>query len=148
MTKPIYLDYHATTPLDPRALDAMLPYFTERFGNPARRQHAYGWEAQKAGDTARAQVAGLIGAVPGEVVFTSGASESNSLAIKGVAQCLRDTGRHLITAATEHKSVLDTFKKLATEGWDVTYLGVDHDGFIDLDDLRAAITDQIGRAHV
>ncbi|MEX1129640.1 MAG: IscS subfamily cysteine desulfurase [Vicinamibacterales bacterium] len=142
MTKPIYLDYHATTPLDPRALDVMLPYFTERFGNPASRQHAYGWEAQKAVDTARAQVAGLIGAVPGEVVFTSGASESNNLAIKGVAQCLRDQGRHLITAQTEHKSVLDTFKKLGTEGWDVTFLGVDREGFIDLDELRAAITDR------
>jgi len=142
MTRPIYLDYHATTPLDPRALDAMLPYFTERFGNPASRQHAYGWEAQKAVDTARAQVAGLIGAVPGEVVFTSGASESNNLAIKGVAQCLRDKGRHLITARTEHKSVLDTFRKLGTEGWDVTFLGVDREGFIDLDELRAAITDR------
>jgi cysteine desulfurase len=142
MTRPIYLDYHATTPVDPRALDAMLPYFTERFGNPASRQHAYGWEAQKAVDTARAQVAGLIGAVPGEVVFTSGASESNNLAIKGVAQCLREQGRHLITAKTEHKSVLDTFKKLATEGWDVTFLGVDREGFVDLDELRAAITDR------
>jgi cysteine desulfurase len=142
MTRPIYLDYHATTPLDPRALDAMLPYFTERFGNPASRQHAYGWEAQQAVDTARAQVAALIGAVPGEVVFTSGASESNNLAIKGVAQCLREQGRHLITAKTEHKSVLDTFRKLATEGWDVTFLGVDREGFIDLDELRAAITDR------
>jgi len=142
MTRPIYLDYHATTPLDPRALDAMLPYFTERFGNPASRQHAYGWEAQKAVDTARAQVAALIGAAPGEVVFTSGASESNNLAIKGVAQCLRAQGRHLITAKTEHKSVLDTFRKLATEGWEVTFLGVDREGFIDLDELRAAITDR------
>jgi cysteine desulfurase len=116
MTKPIYLDYHATTPVDPRVLDAMLPYFTERFGNPASRQHSYGWDAQKAVDTARAQVAALIGAVPGEIVFTSGASESNNLAIKGIAACMRGKGDHFVTVATEHKSVLDTFKKLAQEG--------------------------------
>ena len=142
MTKPIYLDYHATTPVDPRVLEVMLPYFTERFGNPASRQHAYGWEAQKAVDTARAQVAALIGALPGEVVFTSGASESNNLAIKGAACSLRDKGDHLITVATEHKSVLDTFKKLETEGFRVTFLGVDGEGFIDLDELRSAITDR------
>lgn len=142
MSKPIYLDYHSTTPVDPRVLEAMLPYFTERFGNPASRQHAYGWDAQKAVDAARAQVAALIGATPGEIVFTSGASESNNLAIKGAAYCLRETGRHLITAATEHKSVLDSFKKLKTEGWDVTFVGVDREGFVDLDELRAAITDR------
>ena len=107
MTRPIYLDYHATTPVDPRVLDAMLPFFTERFGNPASRQHAYGWEAQEAADTARAQVAALIGATAGEIVFTSGASESNNLAIKGAACSLRDKGDHVITVATEHKSVLD-----------------------------------------
>ena len=142
MPRPIYLDYHATTPVDPRVLDAMLPFFTECFGNPASRQHAYGWEAQKAVDTARAQVAALIGAVPGEIVFTSGASESNNLAIKGVAACRRDRGDHLVTVATEHKSVLDTFKKLEKEGWRVTFLPVDREGFIDLDELRAAITDR------
>jgi cysteine desulfurase len=142
MTKPIYLDYHATTPVDPRVLDAMLPYFTERFGNPASRQHSYGWDAQKAVDTARAQVAALIGAVPGEIVFTSGASESNNLAIKGIAACMRGKGDHFVTVATEHKSVLDTFKKLAQEGWRVTFLPVDREGFINLDELRAAITDR------
>ena len=142
MTKPIYLDYHATTPVDPRVLEAMLPFFTERFGNPASRQHAYGWDAQKGVDTARAQVAALIGAVPGEIVFTSGASESNNLAIKGIASCMREKGRHLVTAKTEHKSVLDTFKRLASEGWEVTLLDVDHEGFVDLDALRKAITDR------
>ena len=142
MTKPIYLDYHATTPVDPRVLEAMLPYFTERFGNPASRQHAFGWEAQKAVDGARAQVAALIGATPGEIVFTSGASESNNLAIKGAACSLRDKGNHLITVATEHKSVLDTFRKLEGEGFQVTILGVDRDGFVDLDALRSAITDR------
>lgn len=142
MTKPIYLDYHATTPVDPRVLDAMLPYFTERFGNPASRQHAYGWEAQKAVDTARGQVAALIGATAGEIVFTSGATESNNLAVKGVACSLREKGDHLITAATEHKSILDTFTKLAGEGFRVTVLGVDREGFIDLDELRSAITDR------
>lgn len=140
--RPIYLDYHATTPVDPQVLEAMLPYFTERFGNAASRQHAYGWEAQTAVDTARAQVAALIGASAGEIVFTSGASESNNLAIKGAACSLRDKGDHLITAATEHKSVLDTFNKLESEGWQVTVLGVDRDGFVDLDELRRAITDK------
>ena len=142
MPRPIYLDYHATTPVDPRVLDAMLPYFTERFGNAASRQHAYGWEAQEAVDTARAQVAALIGASAGEVVFTSGASESNNLAIKGAAYCLRDKGDHLITVATEHKSVLDSFAKLEREGWRVTLLGVDREGFIDLGELRSAITER------
>lgn len=140
MTRPIYLDYHATTPVDPRVLEAMLPYFSERFGNPASRQHAFGWEAQEAVDKARSQVAELIGASAGEIVFTSGASESNNLAIKGAACSLRDKGDHLITVATEHKSVLDTFKKLEADGWRVTVLGVDKEGFIDLDELRAAIT--------
>jgi cysteine desulfurase len=142
MTRPIYLDYHATTPVDPRVLEAMLPYFTERFGNPASRQHAYGWEARDAVEAARAQVAALIGATPGEIVFTSGASESNNLAIKGAACSLRPKGNHLITVATEHKSVLDSFKKLQSEGFRVTVLGVDPEGLIDLDQLRAAITDE------
>jgi cysteine desulfurase len=142
MSRPIYLDYHATTPVDPRVLDAMLPFFSERFGNPASRQHAYGWEAQEAVDKARAQVAELIGASAGEIVFTSGASESNNLAIKGAACCLREKGNHLVTVLTEHKSVLDTFRKLEKDGWQVTFLGVDKEGFIDLDELRAAITDR------
>jgi len=142
MTKLVYLDYHATTPVDPRVLEAMLPYFTEDFGNPASRQHAYGWRAQEAVDKSRSEIASLIGASGAEVVFTSGASESNNLAIKGVAQSCREKGDHLITVATEHKSVLDSFKKLEREGWRVTWLGVDGDGFIRLDELRAAMTDK------
>ena len=140
MTRPIYLDYHATTPVDPRVLEAMLPFFTEHFGNPASRQHAYGWDAQKAVDAARAQVADLVGASAGEIVFTSGATESNNLALKGVAHALRDRGDHIITAATEHKSVLDSCKRLEREGCRVTRLGVDAQGFIDLAELRAAMT--------
>jgi cysteine desulfurase len=142
MSRPVCLDYHATTPVDPRVLEAMLPYFTERFGNPASRQHKYGWEAQEGVDTARQQVASLIGASAGEICFTSGATESNNLAIKGTAQALRDRGEHLICAVTEHKSVLDSFKRLETQGWRVTWLGVDAQGFIDLDELRRAITDR------
>jgi cysteine desulfurase len=142
MGRPVYLDFHATTPVDPRVLDAMLPYFTEQFGNPASRQHAYGWESQKAVDTARSQVAALIGASSSEIVFTSGASESNNLAIKGAVHALRDRGDHIITAATEHKSVLDSCNCLEREGCRVTRLGVDAGGFIDLDELRSAITDR------
>jgi cysteine desulfurase len=139
---PVYLDYHATTPVDRRVLDAMLPYFTERFGNPASRQHQYGWDAHEAAERARAQVAALIGATAGEICFTSGASESNNLAIKGAAHALRDRGDHLVTVATEHKSVLDSFKRLERDGWRVTRLGVDGHGLIRLDELRAAITDR------
>jgi len=142
MSRPIYLDYHATTPVDPRVLERMLPYFTERFGNPASRQHAYGWEAQEAVDTARAQVAELIGATAGEIVFTSGASESNNLAIKGATCLLREKGNHLVTSAIEHKSVLDCYRNLESEGWTVTYVGIDRDGFLDLDELRRSITDK------
>ena len=140
MGRPVYLDFHATTPVDPRVLEAMLPYFSERFGNPASRQHAYGWEAQQAVDTARSQVAALIGATPSEIVFTSGASESNNLAIKGAVHARRSRGDHIITAATEHKSVLDSCPCLEREGCRVTRLGVDAQGFIDLDQLRAAIS--------
>jgi cysteine desulfurase len=139
MHRPICLDYHASTPVDPRVLDAMIPYFTERFGNPASRQHKYGWEAQEAVDTARTEVARLIGATAGEICFTSGATESNNLAIKGTAQAVRERGDHLISVTTEHKSVLDSFKRLERDGWRVTWLGVDSEGFIDLDELRAAI---------
>jgi cysteine desulfurase len=120
----------------------MLPYFTEQFGNAASKQHSYGWDAQTAVDVARRQVAALIGASPSEIVFTSGASESNNLAIKGIVRARRDRGDHIITAATEHKSVLDSFKCLEKEGCRVTWLGVDSRGFIDLDELRAAITDR------
>jgi cysteine desulfurase len=140
--RPVYLDFHATTPVDPRVLEAMLPYFTEHFGNPASRQHAYGWDAQKAVEAARQQVAALIGATAQEIVFTSGATESNNLAIKGVAHALRDRGDHIVTVATEHKSVLDSCKRLEREGCRVTRLGVDKQGFIDLDELKAAITDR------
>ncbi len=142
MTRPVYLDFHATTPVDPRVLEAMLPYFCEQFGNAASKQHAFGWDAQKAVDLARSQVAALIGASANEVVFTSGASESNNLAIKGIVRARRDRGDHIITAPTEHKSVLDSFKTLEKEGCRVTRLSVDSRGFIDLDELRASITDR------
>jgi cysteine desulfurase len=142
MPRPVYLDYHATTPVDPRVLDAMLPYFSEHFGNPASRQHAFGWDAQKAVDVARGQVAALIGASAGEIVFTSGATESSNLAIKGAAHGSRDRGDHIITVLTEHKSVLDSCKRLEKEGCRVTWLGVDEQGFIDLDKLRDAVTDR------
>lgn len=141
-SRPVYLDYHATTPVDPRVLEVMLPYFTEQFGNPASRQHVWGWEAQKAVEAARHQVASLIGASAQEIVFTSGATESNNLAIKGTAHALRDRGDHLITVATEHKSVLDSCKRLEREGCRVTRLGVDRQGFLDLDELRGAITER------
>jgi len=142
MTRPVYLDFHATTPVDPRVLEAMLPYFSEQFGNAASKQHAFGWDAQKAVDRARGQVAALIGASASEIVFTSGASESNNLAIKGIVRARRDRGDHIITALTEHKSVLDSFKALEKEGCRVTRLAVDSRGFIELDELRASITDR------
>jgi cysteine desulfurase len=142
MKLPIYMDYHATTPVDPRVVDAMLPYFTGRFGNAASRNHAFGWEAEEAVETARRQVADLIGANAKEVIFTSGATESNNLAIKGVAEMYREKGNHIITCVTEHKAVIDTCKKLEKQGGRVTYLPVQKDGRIDLDDLRAAITDK------
>ena len=142
MKLPIYMDYHATTPVDPRVLEAMLPYFTEHFGNAASRNHAFGWEAEEAVEQARKQVADLIGANPKEVIFTSGATESNNLAIKGVAEMYREKGNHVITCVTEHKAVIDTCKKLEKQGGRVTYLPVQKNGRIDLDDLRAAITDK------
>jgi cysteine desulfurase len=137
---PVYLDYHATTPVDPRVLDAMLPYFTERFGNPNSRQHAWGWEAEKAVDAARAQIAALINASASEIVFTGGATESNNLAIKGIVARLRDRGSRIVTAATEHKSVLDTCATLRGQGLDVRVVGVRRDGLIDLDALSDAVT--------
>jgi len=141
-SRPVYRDYHATTPVDPRVLDAMLPYFTEEFGNPASRQHAYGWRAQEAVERARGQVAALIGASAKEIVFTSGATESNNLAIKGAAQALRARGDHVITVATEHKSVLDSCNRLERDGWRVTRLPVSTEGFVDLEQLRAEITER------
>ena len=142
MKKPVYLDNHSTTPMDPRVLEAMLPYFTKVFGNAASRNHSFGWEAEEAVEKARKQIADLIGANPKEIVFTSGATESNNLAIKGVAQMYAEKGNHIITAATEHKAILDTCKKLEKEGCRVTYLPLKADGLIDLDMLREAITDK------
>ena len=136
-SRPVYLDYHATTPVDPRVLEAMLPYFSEEFGNPASRQHAYGWKAEEAVENAaRRRSRRLIGASPREIVFTSGATESNNLALKGCADALRARGDHIVTVATEHKSVLDSCKRLEAQGWRVTRLGVERDGLLDLDALR------------
>jgi cysteine desulfurase len=139
---PIYMDNHATTPVDPRVLEAMLPYFGERFGNAASRNHAFGWQAEEAVENGRKQVAELIGASPKEIVFTSGATESDNAALKGVAEMYRDKGDHLVTVLTEHKAVLDTCKRLEKHGLRVTYLRVGRDGLIDLDDLCASITDK------
>ncbi len=139
---PIYMDYHATTPLDPRVLEAMMPYLTGRFGNAASRNHAFGWEAEEAVEKGRKQIADLIGATPKEIVFTSGATESNNLAIKGVAEMYAERGNHIITAATEHKATLDTCKRLEKHGARVTYLPVMQDGLVDLDMLREALTDK------
>jgi cysteine desulfurase len=142
MKLPIYMDYHATTPVDPRVLETMLPFFTEKFGNAASRNHPFGWEAEEAVETARKQVADLIGAHVKEIIFTSGATESNNLAIKGVAEMYREKGNHIITCVTEHKAVIDTCKKLEKQGLRVTYLPVQKDGRIDLNELRAAITEK------
>jgi cysteine desulfurase len=142
MKLPIYMDYHATTPVDPRVLDAMLPYFTQDFGNAASRNHPFGWKAEEAVEAARKQVADLIGANAKEIIFTSGATESNNLAIKGAAEMYREKGNHIITCVTEHKAVIDTCKRLEKEGYRVTYLPVQKDGRISLDELRAAITDK------
>jgi cysteine desulfurase len=142
MKTPIYFDNHATTPTDPRVVDAMLPYFTEKFGNAASRNHSFGWEAEKAVDEARKKIADLIGATSKEIVFTSGATESDNLAIKGVAEMYAEKGNHIITAATEHKAILDTCKKLEKHGYRVTYLPLKADGLVDLDMLRESITDK------
>jgi cysteine desulfurase len=137
---PVYMDNHATTQVDPRVLDAMLPYFTEKYGNAASRNHEFGWQAEEAVENARGQVARLINASPKEIVFTSGATESDNLALKGVAEFHRAKGNHIITQATEHKAVLDVCKRLEADGCEITYLPVARDGRINLDDLRRAIT--------
>src|SRR5450755_3836541 len=139
---PIYMDNHATTPLDPRVLEAMMPYLTGVFGNAASRNHAFGWEAEQAVEKAREQIAKLIGATAKEIIFTSGATESNNLALKGIAEMYRERGNHIITQVTEHKAILDTCKKLEKQGFRVTYLPVQADGLVDIEDLKRAMDDQ------
>jgi cysteine desulfurase len=138
--RPVYLDYHATTPVDPEVLAVMMPWFTERFGNAASRQYRYGWEALAAVDHARQQVASLIGADAKEIVFTSGATESNNLALKGIADAYREKRSHFVTLVTEHKSVLDVLKRLEHDGYGVTSLPVERNGLVDLDRVRDAVT--------
>jgi cysteine desulfurase len=139
---PIYMDNHATTAVDPRVLEAMMPYFTVKFGNAASRNHSFGWEAEQAVEAAREQIARLIGTTAKEIIFTSGATESNNLAIKGIAEMYRERGNHIITQVTEHKAVLDTCKRLEKHGYRVTYLPVKADGLIDLEDLKRAMDDK------
>ncbi len=139
MKFPIYLDYSATTPIDPRVVEAMLPYLTEKFGNPASRSHQYGWDAEAAVENARAEVAALVNADPKEIVWTSGATEANNLAIKGAANFYQGKGKHLITLKTEHKAVLDTMRELERQGFDVTYLDVLPNGLVDMAALEAAL---------
>src|SRR2546425_4379140 len=139
---PIYMDNHATTQLDPRVLEEMLPYFMEKFGNAASRNHPFGWVAEEAVELSRERIAKLIGATAKEIIFTSGATESDNLAIKGVAEMYREKGNHIITAVTEHKAVLDSCKRLEKYGYRVTYLPVQNDGVIDLEDLKHAMDDK------
>lgn len=139
MKFPVYLDYSATTPIDPRVVEAMLPYLTEKFGNPASRSHQYGWDAEAAVENARAEVAALVNADPKEIVWTSGATEANNLAIKGAANFYQNKGKHLITVKTEHKAVLDTMRELERQGFEVTYLDVLANGLVDIAALEAAL---------
>src|SRR5438046_2204008 len=139
---PLYMDNHATTPMDPRVLEEMLPYFMEKFGNAASRNHSFGWAAEEGVETARERIAKLVGATAKEIIFTSGATESDNLAIKGVAEMYKEKGNHIITVATEHKAVLDTCKRLEKYGYRVTYLPVGRDGLIDLEDLKRTIDDK------
>src|SRR6195952_6107578 len=136
---PIYMDYGATTPVDPRVVEAMIPWLREHFGNPASRSHAWGWEAEAAVEKAREQVAALVGADPREIVWTSGATESINLALKGAAQFYKTRGKHLITLKTEHKAVLDTMRELERQGFDVTYLDVQQNGLVNFDAFKAAL---------
>ncbi|MEZ5360040.1 MAG: IscS subfamily cysteine desulfurase [Candidatus Zixiibacteriota bacterium] len=142
MKTPIYMDYQATTPMDPRVLEAMIPYFTEKFGNAASRNHSFGWDAEEAVDNARDILAKAIGATRREIVFTSGATESNNIALKGIAEMYASKGNHIITVKTEHPAILDTAAHLGREGKKITYLPVKKDGLVDLDELRNAITDE------
>ncbi|KAJ8765455.1 hypothetical protein K2173_014577 [Erythroxylum novogranatense] len=146
--RPLYLDMQATSPVDPRVLDAMLPYYLARFGNPHSRTHLFGWESEQAVETAREQVADLIGASPKEIVFTSGATESNNISVKGVMKFYKEKKRHVITTQTEHKCVLDSCRHLQQEGFEVTYLPVESDGIIDLEKLRSAIRPDTGLVSV
>src|ERR1700693_4930464 len=139
---PIYMDNHATTPMDPRVLEEMLPYFMEKFGNSASRNHSFGWSAEEGVELARERIAKLVGATTKEIIFTSGATESDNLAIKGVAEMYREKGNHIITAVTEHKAVLDTCKRLEKYGYRVTYLPVQKDGLVDLEELKRAMDDK------
>src|SRR5512139_4211598 len=139
MQLPIYLDYSATTPVDPRVVDAMIPWLREKFGNPASRSHPFGWEAEKAVENARAQVAGLVNCDPRELIWTSGATESINLALKGVAHFNKDKGKHLVTVKTEHKATLDTMRELEREGFEVTYLDVLPNGLVDLAVFEASL---------
>src|ERR1700739_2500401 len=139
---PIYMDNHATTPMDPRVLEAMLPYFMEKFGNAASRNHPFGWTAEEAVEEAREQISKLVGATTKEIIFTSGATESDNLAIKGVAEMYKEKGNHIITAVTEHKAVLDTCKRLEKYGYRVTYMPVQKDGLIDLEELKRGLDDK------
>lgn len=142
MKLPIYMDYHATTPVDPRVLEVMLPFFTEKFGNPASKNHKFGWTAEEAVESARATIAKTLNIESTEIIFTSGATESNNLAIKGIAEILRLKGNQIITAMTEHKSVIDSCMKLQKNGFEIIFVPVDHNGSIDADDLRKAITNR------
>jgi cysteine desulfurase len=142
MKLPIYMDYHATTPMDPRVFEAMKPYFMETFGNAASRNHSFGWQAEEAVEKSRKQIADLVGATTKEIVFTSGATESNNLALKGIAEMYAEKGNHIITAATEHKAILDTCKRLEKSGIRVTYLPLQTNGLVDLEMLKEAITDK------
>ncbi len=139
---PVYMDNHATTPMDPRVLEEMLPYFMEKFGNAASRNHSFGWAGEEGVETARERVAKLVGATTKEIIFTSGATESDNLAIKGVAEMYKEKGNHIITAVTEHKAVLDTCKRLEKYGYRVTYLPVQKDGIVDLEDLKRAMDEK------
>jgi cysteine desulfurase len=139
MKKPIYLDYSATTPVDPRVAAKMIPYLTEHFGNPASRSHAFGWETEKAVEEARDEVAKLVHCDPKELVWTSGATESINLALKGAAHFYKDKGKHLITVKTEHKATLDTMRELERDGFEVSYLDVKPDGLLDLEAFKAAL---------